>query len=88
MTLIILHAVINHLKHVFLIYIYTMFDKIENELLCLKYMPKDEYEKLIKAFMKEFTIPRITAESYICLKHIKQFENENNINMMKYSQIL
>ena len=27
--------------------IYIMFDKIEYELLILKYMPKDEYKKLI-----------------------------------------
>jgi hypothetical protein len=33
-----------------------MFDKIEYELLILKYMPKDEYKKLIKTYMTEYTI--------------------------------
>ena len=30
-----------------------MFDKIEYELLILKYMPKDEYKKLINKYMDE-----------------------------------
>ena len=58
--------------------------KIENELLCLEYMPKDEYKKLIKTYMNELIIPHITAKQYICLKHIKQFEYENNI---KYDEV-
>ncbi len=41
-------------------------------------MPKDKYKKLIKKDMNELTIPRITAKQYIRLKHIKQFEYENN----------
>ena len=54
-----------------------MFDKIEYELLILKYMPKDEYKKLIKTYMDELNIPYITAKKYICLKQIKRFEYEN-----------
>jgi hypothetical protein len=60
-----------------------MFDKIEYELLILRFMSKDEYKKLIKTYMKELDIPYITAKQYICLKQIKQFEYENNI---KYEQ--
>jgi len=60
-----------------------MFDKIEYELLILKFMIKDEYKKLINTYMKELDIPYITAKQYICLKQIKQFEYENNI---KYEQ--
>jgi hypothetical protein len=57
-----------------------MFDKIEYELLVSKYMPKDEYKKLMsKTYMKELDIPHITAKQYICLKQMKQFEYENNI---------
>ena len=59
-----------------------MFDKIEYELLILKYMPKDEYKKLIKTYMNELNIPYITAKQYICLKQMKKFEHENN---SKYS---
>ena len=61
-----------------------MFDKIEYELLILKYMPKDEYKKLIKTYMAELNIPYITAKQYICLKQIKRFEYENKI---KYNQV-
>ncbi len=61
-----------------------MFDKIEYELLVLKYMPKDEYKTLMKTYMNELDIPHITAKQYICLKQMKQFEYENNI---KYKQI-
>ena len=61
-----------------------MFDKIEYELLILKYMPKDEYKKLIKTYMDELNIPYITAKQYICLKQIKRFEYENKINIIKY----
>ena len=64
--------------------IYIMFDKIEYELLILKYMPKEEYKKLIKTYMNELNIPYITAKQYICLKQIKQFEYENKI---KYDQV-
>jgi hypothetical protein len=62
-----------------------MFDKIEYELLYLKYMPKDECKKLIKTYMSDLNIPHITAKQYSCLKHTKQVEYENNINMIKYS---
>jgi hypothetical protein len=55
-----------------------MFDKIEYELLYLKYMSKDEYKTLINTYMNELDIPYITAKQYICLKHIKQFEYEHN----------
>ena len=61
-----------------------MFDKTEYELLYLKYMPKDEYKKLIKTYMTELNIPYITAKQYICLKQIKRFEYENKI---KYNQV-
>ena len=61
-----------------------MFDKIEYELLILKYMPKEEYKNLIKTYMNELNIPYITAKQYICLKQIKQFEYENKI---KYDQV-
>ncbi len=61
-----------------------MFDKIEYELLILKYMRKDEYKKLIKTYMDELNIPYITAKQYICLKQIKRFEYENKI---KYDQV-
>ena len=44
-----------------------MFDKIEYELLILKFMSKDEYKKLIKTYMKELDIPYITAKQYIVL---------------------
>ena len=64
--------------------IYIMFDKIEYELLILKYMPKDEYKELIKKYMDELKIPYITAKQYICLKQIKRFEYENKI---KYNQV-
>ena len=47
-------------------------------------MPKDEYKQLIKTYMSDLTIPHITAKQYICLKHIKQVEYENNI---KYDQV-
>ena len=65
--------------------IYIMFDKIEYELLILKYMPKDEYKKLINTYMNELNIPYITAKQYICLKQMKKFEHESNI---KYSHAL
>jgi len=61
-----------------------MFDKIEYELLILKYMPKDEYKKLINKYMDELKIPYITAKQYICLKQIKRFEYENKV---KYDQV-
>ena len=61
-----------------------MFDKIEYELLYLKHMSKDEYKTLINTYMNELDIPYITAKQYICLKHIKQFEYENNI---KYDEV-
>ena len=61
-----------------------MFDKTEYELLYLKYMPKDEYKKLIKTYMNKLNIPYVTAKQYICLKQIKQIEYENN---QKYEQI-
>jgi hypothetical protein len=61
-----------------------MFDKIEYELLILKYMPKEEYKNLIKTYMEKLDIPYITAKQYICLKQIKQFEYENKI---KYDQV-
>ena len=61
-----------------------MFDKIEYELLILRYMPKEEYKNLIKTYMNELNIPYITAKQYICLKQIKQFEYENKI---KYDQV-
>ena len=61
-----------------------MFDKIEYELLILKYMPKEQYKNLIKTYMNELNIPYITAKQYICLKQIKQFEYENKI---KYDQV-
>ena len=61
-----------------------MFDKIEYELLILKFMSKDEYKKLIKTYMKELDIPYITAKQYICLKQMKQIEFENN---KQYEQI-
>ena len=61
-----------------------MFDKIEYELLILKYMPKDEYKKLINMYMNELNIPHMTAKQYICLKQMKQIEYENN---KKYEQI-
>ena len=64
--------------------IYIMFDKIEYELLILKYMPKDEYKKLIKKYMDELKIPYITAKQYICLKQIKRFEYENKV---RYDQV-
>ena len=48
-----------------------MFDKIEYELLILKYMPKEEYKNLIKTYMEKLDIPYITATQYICLKQIK-----------------
>jgi hypothetical protein len=64
--------------------IYIMFDKIEYELLILKYMPKDEYKKLINKYMDELKIPYITAKQYICLKQIKRFEYENKV---KYDQV-
>ncbi len=56
-----------------------MFDKIEYELLVLKYMPKDEYKILMKTYMNELNIPYLTAKQYICLKQMKQFEHKNNI---------
>jgi hypothetical protein len=59
--------------------IYNMFDKIEYDILVLKYMPKDEYKKLMKTYMDELDVPHITAKQYICLKQMKQFEYENNI---------
>jgi hypothetical protein len=61
-----------------------MFDKIEYELLILKYMPKEECKNLIKTYMEKLDIPYITAKQYICLKQIKQFEYENKI---KYDQV-
>ena len=61
-----------------------MFDKIEYELLYLKYMTKDEYKKMIKTYMDEIDIPYITAKQYICLNHLKKIEYENNI---KYNQV-
>ena len=61
-----------------------MFDKIEYELLILKYMTKEEYKKLIKTYMDDLDISYITAKQYICLKQIKQFEYENKI---KYDQV-
>ena len=61
-----------------------MFDKIEYELLILKYMTKEEYKKLIKTYMDDLNISYITAKQYICLKQIKQFEYENKI---KYDQV-
>jgi len=61
-----------------------MFDKIEYELLILKYMPKDEYKKLINKYMDELKIPYITAKQYICLKQIKRFEYENKV---RYDQV-
>ena len=64
--------------------IYIMFDKIEYELLILKYMPKDEYKELIKKCMTELKIPYITAKQYICLKQIKRLEYENKV---KYDQV-
>lgn len=64
--------------------IYIMFDKIEYELLILKYMPKDEYKKLINKYMDELKIPYITAKQYICLKQIKRLEYENKV---KYDQV-
>ena len=64
--------------------IYIMFDKIEYELLILKYMPKDEYKELIKKYMAELKIPYITAKQYICLKQIKRLEYENKV---KYDQV-
>ena len=64
--------------------IYIMFDKIEYELLILKYMPKDEYKKLINKYMDELKIPYITAKQYICLKQIKRFEYENKV---RYDQV-
>ena len=56
-----------------------MFDKIEYELLIKQYMSKDEYKKLINTYMNELNIPYITAKQYICLKQMKKFEHENNI---------
>ena len=64
--------------------IYIMFDKIEYELLILKYIPKYEYKKLINKYMDELKIPYITAKQYICLKQIKRFEYENKV---KYDQV-
>jgi hypothetical protein len=61
-----------------------MFDKIEYELLYLKYIPNDEYKTLIYTNMNELDIPYITAKQYICLKQKKQFVYENNI---KYEQV-
>ena len=52
-----------------------MFDKIEYELLYLKYMPKDEYKKLIKTYMSELNIPRVTANN------IHALNKRNNLNM-------
>ena len=60
-----------------------MFDKIEYELLILKYMTKEEYKKLIKTYMDNLNISYITAKQYICLKQIKQFEYENKIKYDK-----
>ena len=60
-----------------------MFDKIEYELLILKYMPKEEYKKLIKTYMDDLNISYITAKQYICLKQIKRFEYENKIKYDK-----
>ena len=51
-----------------------MFDKTEYELLYLKYMPKDEYKKLIKTYMNKFNITYVTAKQYICLKKIKLYQ--------------
>ncbi len=53
-----------------------MFDKIEYELLVLKYMPKDEYKTLMKKDMDDLNIPYITAKQYIYLKQMQQFEYE------------
>ncbi len=61
-----------------------MFDKIEYELLVLKFMPKDEYKTFIKTYMNELNIPYISAKQYICLKQMKQFEYENDI---KYKHV-
>ena len=61
-----------------------MFDKIEYELLILKYMSKDDYRNLITSYMTELNIPYITAKQYICMKQIKKFEYENKI---KYDQV-
>jgi len=60
-----------------------MFDKIEYELLILKYMTKEEYKKLIKTYMDDLNISYITAKQYICLKQIKRFEYENKIKYDK-----
>ena len=60
-----------------------MFDKIEYELLILKYMTKEEYKKLIKTYMDDLDISYITAKQYICLKQIKRFEYENKIKYDK-----
>ncbi len=48
------------------------------------YIPIDQYKKLLKTYMSELNTPYITAKHYICLKQMKQFEYENNI---QYEQV-